>query len=79
MTRATEGLIHQEAHMNPLFVGLIIIAIGFLLDNHWRNQERRQALEANDRFWNDLVNSHQKLIAEAYERGEPVRFTIERK
>lgn len=64
--------------MHHLFIGLALIVIGFLLDNHWRNQELRQAIQANDRFWSELVNTHQKTIAEAYERGEPVRFTIER-
>lgn len=65
--------------MHPLVVALIVGVISLVLDSYWRNQEIRQAVEANDRFWNELINENQKFISEAYERGEPVRFNIERR
>ena len=38
----------------------------------------KQMLAENDRMWNDLVNKHQKTIAESFQEGKPVTFTIER-
>ncbi len=46
---------------------------------HVSEQRRiKQLLDENDRMWNEIINKHQKTIAEAYEQGNACHFTIER-
>ena len=62
----------------PLIVVGIVVAIYLAFEDAAQKRRIRQMLEENDRMWNDLVNKHQKTIAESFQEGKPVTFTIER-
>jgi len=65
--------------MHPL-VWIGIIAVIYVTFEHVSENRRiRRLLEAVDKEWNECINRHHKTIAEAYQRGEPVHITMDRK
>mgnify|MGYP001031792893 CR=1 FL=1 len=65
--------------MHPL-VWIGIIAVIYATFEHVSENRRiRRLLEAVDKEWNECINRHHKTIAEAYQRGEPVHITMDRK
>lgn len=64
------------------YIPLIALGAFVLVVSAWEHvsEQRRikQLLVENDRMWNELINKHQKEIAESYEQGKPCQITIER-
>lgn len=58
----------------------IAIRMGIYLFFEEQADKRRikLILAENDQMWSDLVNKNLKAIAEAYQKGDSVKFNIER-
>lgn len=67
--------------MEPFYpyIGMAIgLGIYLFFEEQADKRRIKLILAENDRMWNDLINQHQKAIAESYAEGKPVSFTIER-
>jgi hypothetical protein len=67
--------------MEPFYpyIGMAIgLGIYLFFEEQADKRRIRQLLAETDRMWIDLVNKHQKAIAEAFQEGKQVSFTIER-
>jgi hypothetical protein len=66
--------------LNLTFWLIVAVCVLWSLWDEAQDKRRiRQLLDETDEMWNNLVNEHQKTIAEAFQRGEPVRFNIDRR
>lgn len=66
--------------LDPIFWLIVgVCVIGFLWSEADDKRRHARLLEAVDKEWNECINRHQKTIAEAYQRGEPVHFKMERR
>lgn len=64
----------------PPIVWIILGVIAlFVIDDILAKQHARRLLAENDRMWNELINQHQKEIAEAYREGKPFQINIDRR
>jgi hypothetical protein len=68
----------QESNMpwDLIIIGGLVLG-AYLWSEAGNKRYIRDLLAERDQAWNEIINKHQKTIAEAYEKGEPVRFTIQ--
>jgi hypothetical protein len=63
----------------PYIVIAIVVGIYVFFEEQADKRRIKELLAENDRLWNDVINKHQRTIAEAYQQGQPCAFTIERR
>lgn len=66
--------------LDPIFWVISAVCLLLFLWSEVDDRRRmRRLLEAVDKEWNECVNRHHKTIAEAYQRGEQVHITMDRR
>jgi hypothetical protein len=68
--------------MNPLVMWIaigVVCVIWQAIDDALHRKRIRALLNATDRQWIEIINKHQKEIAEAYWNGKPFVPTVDRR
>jgi hypothetical protein len=64
----------------PTIVWIILGVVAlFVIDGIAEKRRISRLLADNDRMWNELINTHQQAIAEAYQEGKGFQINVDRR